>query len=150
MDIPFIIIWFILGIILLSVELIAPGVFAIFFVAASFVTGLISLVIDNLLAQMAIFTLTSFIIIIFGKPFLQKFFHVNKVEKNSTIDALIGKEAIITQSFANGERSLVKVDGEVWSAKGIDNNLFLEGERVIIKRIEGVTAVVEKINKKGE
>ena len=40
----------------------------------------------------------------------------------------------------------IKVDGEVWSAKSISNDIISEGELITILKIDGVKAVVQKQN----
>ena len=41
----------------------------------------------------------------------------------------------------------IKVDGEIWSAVGLDNMAILKGTEVEIKEIQGVKAIVAPIQK---
>jgi membrane protein implicated in regulation of membrane protease activity len=58
--------------------------------------------------------------------------------------ALIGKQAIVLERIANDEGvGCVKIDGEVWTARSLDDDLVIEpGRRVQVVEIRGATALV--------
>jgi membrane protein implicated in regulation of membrane protease activity len=58
--------------------------------------------------------------------------------------ALIGKRAVVLERIANDEgRGQVKIDGEVWSARALDDDRPIEaGTRVEVVDIKGATALV--------
>ncbi|GGU58284.1 NfeD family protein [Streptomyces lavendofoliae] len=57
-------------------------------------------------------------------------------------DALIGKRAVVTQEVT-ASRGLVKISGEEWSARALDESLAIPvGALVDVMEIEGATAVV--------
>lgn len=57
-------------------------------------------------------------------------------------DALIGKRAEVLQEVT-ATRGLIKLSGEVWSARALDENLVIPvGAQVDVMEIEGATAIV--------
>ncbi|MDX3059533.1 NfeD family protein [Streptomyces sp. NE06-03E] len=57
-------------------------------------------------------------------------------------DALIGKQAQVVQEVT-GTRGLIKLAGEEWSARALDESLVIpEGALVDVMEIDGATAVV--------
>jgi len=141
-------VWLAIGIILLMLELLTSYILVIFFAIAAFLTSLVSIIVEDAATQMMIFFIISFMGIIFGRNILLKYFKVNKDVKLSNIDAMIGKKAIVLETVTNDNYGLVKVDGEVWSAKLYSNKIVYKGDIVIIKGVEGVKLLVEFEEKK--
>lgn len=58
--------------------------------------------------------------------------------------ALVGKTAVVTERVANHEGlGRVRIDGEVWSARCLDDDCVLEpGTKVHVVEIKGATALV--------
>lgn len=142
--------WYSLAIILLIVEFFTAGILAIFFAFAAFITGIVSFISDNWLLQLGVFITVSFLGIIFGRNTLEQWFKVNKEIRPSTIDALIGKKGIVIKDVTITEKGLVKIDGEIWTAKTDEDVNFLAGDRVIIAKIEGVTVIIKKLKEGNE
>ena len=56
--------------------------------------------------------------------------------------ALIGQRAVVLERV-DGERGMVKIGGEVWTARAYDEDHVIEpGARVDVLKIEGATALV--------
>jgi len=58
--------------------------------------------------------------------------------------ALVGKRAIVLERIANNEGvGCVKIDGEVWTARSLDEDEVIEpGTVVEVMQIKGATALV--------
>jgi membrane protein implicated in regulation of membrane protease activity len=58
--------------------------------------------------------------------------------------ALVGKRAVVLERIANDEGvGCVKIDGEVWTARSLDDDLVIEpGTIVDVVQIKGATALV--------
>lgn len=141
-------IWLIAAGIFFIIEIATAG-FLIFWLAiAAVITMICSLVISNVYIQFAIFVITSTILIIATKPFVNKFVNKGVEETKSNAFSIVGKKAIVTKSINSVEGiGQIKVNGEVWSAKSLEEINFEEGTEVEVVSIEGVKAIV-KIAKK--
>ena len=114
-----------------------PGIGAFF----AFITSLIT---DNQLIQIGVFTVSTVLMIIFMKPLVKKLFKTN----DSTVmnsNSLIGKTGIVIKEINTLEgKGQVKINGELWSAFTQDQDTIIkEGEKVIIESIEGVRLKVK-------
>ncbi len=137
--------WIIIGIILLIIESSTISFVSLFFAIGCFVAGLSSLIVSSIGTQIIIMCIVSIIGVIFGRKILQKYFDVNKEVKPSTINALIGKIGVVTKEINQDGIGLVKIEGEVWSATSVDSKHIPKNANVLIKYIDGVKLVVEKI-----
>lgn len=138
-------IWLILCGIFLVIEIFTtsflmfwPGIGAFF----AFVTSLIT---DNQVIQIGVFTVTTILMIIFMKPLVKKIFKDN----DSTVmnsNSLIGKTGIVIKDINTLEgKGQVKVNGELWSAFTSKDEIIKEGQKVMIEAIEGVRLKVKSM-----
>lgn len=138
--------WITASCILLILEFITVSFAMVFFAFAAFVAFLASLFTDNVIVQIIVFIVVSALSIPFGRPMLQKYFNINKEIKPSTIDALIGKNCVVTKTISQNQSGMVKVNGEVWTALTNDKTDINEGEIVTIISVDGVKLIVSRIN----
>lgn len=138
-------IWLIIAILFFILEMMGPG-FLLFWVGiAALITMVVSIFVDSIVIQIGIFTISSILLLFCTRSF------VKKISKNDTVNtnaySFIGKKGIVTKEIhpTNGTGQ-IKVDGEVWSAKSISNDIISEGELITILKIDGVKAVVQKQN----
>ena len=62
------------------------------------------------------------------------------------VDAMIGQEAIVTESIAPGGVGYVKLYGDRWAARSFNEKEIAKGEAVVITKIEGNKVWVEPLN----
>lgn len=135
--------WFILGLVLLLLELVMPGFVIIFFGIGAWITALLCLVADpgfNL--QAIVFALASVLSLIALRKMLQKrFFYTDSKLSESVEDEFTGKEAVAVTSIDAGGTGKVEFKGTTWRAES--DAAINEGQRVVIKKIENVKLIVE-------
>lgn len=140
-------IWLIIAGVCLVIEIMTVG-FLIFWVAiGALIAMVVSIFIDNLIIQTSVFVIFSTILIFATKPLVKKFLHNNNSVKMNVFSN-VGKVGIVTKDIDSINSSgQVKVNGEVWSAIGINDISIPQGTEVEIKEIKGVKAVVAPIQK---
>ncbi len=123
--------------------------FTVAFVSLWFTLGGICALICNLLhlpllVQWIVFILVSVLsIVLFRSVWLNKL-KTKIVPTNA--DANIGKEVLVTESINNlKNQGEVKVNGQLWSAKSINDEVIEKDTKVIIRKIEGSKVIVEKV-----
>ena len=140
--------WLIASGIFFIAEIITTGFLVFWLGIAGLITMCISFFTDNLMIQASVFVILSAVLILATKPFVNKF--VNKKENAEKTNAfsIIGKTAIVIKDIdsINGVGQ-IKVDGEVWSAEGVNGSNIEKGTKVEIKEIDGVRAIVTPISK---
>lgn len=105
----------------------------------------ISFFTDNLIIQLATFALVSTILILTTRKLTKKAEPKNVATNVYTI---IGKKATVSVAIDNAKsQGQIKIDGDIWSAKNEDEDEIIpENAKVEILSIEGVKAIVKKIN----
>lgn len=114
------------------------GVAALLAMVSSFFTS-------NLIIQTTVFVLSSALLILATRPFVNKFAN-NKKNVPTNVYSLIDKEGIVTEDINLIEGTgQVKVNGEIWSATCNGNITISKGETVKILEINGVKLLVEPV-----
>jgi membrane protein implicated in regulation of membrane protease activity len=133
--------WLIGGVVLLILEVIAPGFFLVFIGAAAMATGLFTVLFNlGLAPQLALFALYAVIAVLFGRRFYAKR-AVDSTDPllNDRVGRLVGKTVtVVTAVDDHGGR--VRVGDSEWSARGGPAEV---GERVRITGVEGNCLTVE-------
>lgn len=134
-------IWLIAAAVFFLIEVATVG-FLIFWLGIGALCAMVtSFLTDNILIQTGVFVVVSAILIPITKPFVDKFLDKKTVPTNS--EAIINKTGIVTKSITSPDGiGLVKINGEVWSAKSKDNKEILEGTEVEVLKIDGVKIIV--------
>jgi membrane protein implicated in regulation of membrane protease activity len=93
--------------------------------------------------QIVLFILISAVSFAVTRPLVKKF-STSKIQKTNA-DRCIGDTAVVTEEINNLEaRGLVKVNGNIWSARNETDDIIAEGEKVTVIKIEGVKLIVKK------
>jgi len=135
-------IWLIGGVLLLIVELIAPGYFLVFIGAAALATGIASLVLPLAIPfQLIMFAVLAFLFARFGgrRFYAMRYDHSPDPFLNDRMRRLLGKVVTVTQPVdQHGGR--VRVGDSEWSARGTKAAV---GDKVRIIDFEGNCLKVE-------
>ncbi len=95
------------------------------------------------LVSWVVFVLVSLLVLVVVRPIARAHTRTPPHIRTGTA-ALIGQHAIVLERIANNEGvGCVKIDGEVWTARALDEDQVIEaGRRVQIVQIKGATALV--------
>jgi membrane protein implicated in regulation of membrane protease activity len=133
--------WMIGGVLLLIMELIAPGFFLVFIGAAALATGFFAELFGlGLVAQLALFALYSVLAVMVGR----KFYNVRGTPSsdpllNDRVGRLVGR-SVVAVSAIDEHSGRVRVGDSEWGARG---GPAQPGERVRITAVEGNCLIVE-------
>ena len=137
--------WLVFAVAMGILEAITAQMVSIWFAlggAAGYVTSLFT---ENIYIQVAVAIVVTIITLIATRPLAKRIINNTKTHTNS--DKNIGKTAIVTIEIDNYQSTgQVKVGSSIWSAKSADNSIIEKDSKVIVKDIEGVKLVVEKIS----
>ncbi|MDD7183241.1 NfeD family protein [Peptostreptococcus anaerobius] len=146
------IIWLIIAIVFGIAEAMTLGLTMIWFsVGAIFAMGAAFLT-DNVFIQILVFALVSVVMLF---VFTRKLIKLNRDKNNkfwstteTNTEAFIDKKGFIIRRITPEESGLAKVKGEEWTAVAADPYETIDkGEEIVVKSIEGVKLVVEKVKK---
>jgi membrane protein implicated in regulation of membrane protease activity len=109
--------------------------------AAALVAALVAGVGGALLAQILAFAITAAVGLVFVRPIARRQMTNTPLVREGSY-ALIGKKAVVVEEVT-GTRGLIKLAGEVWSARAFDEDQVIPaGTPVDVMEIEGATAIV--------
>jgi len=135
--------WFIFATFFLLFELGAPGFFySLAFSCGALLSGLVAFFQYSLSVQLSTFLGGSVFALFFLKVLVQSLISL-KPELKTNVAALIGKEAIVAKSQTVACPAQVKVAGQLWTAKSINEEPLINHQLVTIIRVTGVTLFVE-------
>ncbi len=139
--------WLVLGLVLLILEMFAPGAILLWFGVAGLVVGVLQLIFGDLLGpqlQWLLFSIFSIVSIVAWKSYAKK----NKIDvrdENDTLNqrgkALIGKEFVLSEAIINGVGK-AKVGDTHWRVIGAD--MAVES-RVKVIGFEGASLKVVEV-----
>lgn len=97
--------------------------------------------------QLIIFAVVSVALLFLTRPVIKKFFPTGIEPTN--FNSCIRRTGIVIETINNLQnKGQVKIGGQVWSAKSLNDEVIPVNTEVIVEKIEGVKAVVvrKKIN----
>ena len=134
------VIWLALAVIFLIIEAITDVLATIWFAARAFAAFVLSLLNVPVLAQVVIFLAVSCCLLVFTrKIFVEK---LRTGSESTNVDALIGETGIVTEEIRPLTVGQVKINGQVWSALGKDDETIEKDRLVKVIAIEGVKLIV--------
>ena len=124
-------------------EAMTTALVAIWFMPSALVAVVLSFFKVPVYVQVLVFTVLSALFIIFSKTIFAKTLRPKLTRTNA--DSVIGEQAVVTEQVCNIEnRGLVRVRGQIWSAKSADGTVLEPGEIVNVISIEGVKLICRK------
>jgi membrane protein implicated in regulation of membrane protease activity len=136
--------WFIMAAALFVAEFTFSGFVAVFIALGASAAGMGALIGLGLPYQVGIMAVVSVLGITFGRQFLISSFDVDRDVLLTNVDAMAGREAVVTEEIIAGQTGAIHCKGERWTAASLNGNTLNKGETVIIREIRGVTAYVER------
>ena len=136
-------IWLIIAILFFILEIFDPAFLLFRLGIGALITMVVSIFVDSVGIQIGIFTISSILLLFCTRSFVKKFTKNDTTPTNAY--SIIGKTGIVVKEI-NSIKGIgqIKVDGEVWSARTLSDEIIPEGELITILRIDGVKAIVEK------
>lgn len=140
-------VWFIIGLILIILEFIIPGLITIFFGIGAWIVSTLCLIFNipiNL--QLLIFIICSILALIFLRKWFKKLFEGRWVANSNNIDELeefLGKNAVVTLEITPNREGKVEFRGSSWKAKA--NEIIAKGSTVEIIDKSNITLLVKSL-----
>ena len=133
--------WLVLFVVLALFELATVNLVSIWFSLGALITTFVSLATDNVMVHLAVFTLSSILLLLLTKPFVKKLKKRDVIPTN--LDRVIGKVGVVTETIEKDDIGEVKVLGKKWSA--YSDKEVEENSKVKVLSINGVKLKVEEI-----
>lgn len=136
--------WFVLGTVLGIAEMLTVSFWALPFAIGAFVSGFVAWADIPLAAQLGIFAISSLLALFLIQHTLKRFMSKHpQDELRTNVDAMLGREAVVTEAIGAAARGAVKLGGERWAALAANGAALPVGTVVVIRQVGGASVVVE-------
>jgi Membrane protein implicated in regulation of membrane protease activity len=143
MNITLLIVWLIAVIVFAVAEIVTIQLVAIWFAVGAVCSMVACSFGAPFWVQLLVFGVVSLILLLLTRPLVKRFIKVKHERTNA--DRLIGRTALVTQRISNPEsRGTVTISGVTWTARSADGAEIAEGEKAVIRQIEGSKLIVSK------
>jgi membrane protein implicated in regulation of membrane protease activity len=132
-------------VVFLAIEAATLGLTTIWFAGGALLALITSLFTDQLSIQIAIFFVTSLILVFFTRPIALK--HFNRNRERTNVESIVGKQAIVIEAIDNLKGlGQVTVDGREWSARSwTEKGQYPVGAVLRVVAINGVKLIVKEV-----
>lgn len=135
--------WFLLFVIFIAIEVLAPGVILVFFAFGALITSILELFVDAPLGlEVGMFLVSSIASLGILRNKFKEALNARQT-RSLPADEFIGRKVIVVERLQSGEVGRVELNGTDWNAISEDD--FAVGEEVIIIGRENMTFNVAKI-----
>ncbi|NNU62010.1 NfeD family protein [Ochrobactrum soli] len=137
--------WLVLGLVLLILEILAPGIFFIWFGLAALVTGGVAFLLSSTSAfgwqvQLVVFLVLAVVFALAGRRFFgSKSENLDEPLLNRRGEQLVGQRTTLTEPIING-RGRIRINDTTWRVKGPD---LPAGTEVRVVAFDAVTLEIE-------
>lgn len=143
MDFPGWQLWVIAAVIAGALEIALPGFVMLWFSAGALVASLAAALGLGIDVQLTLFILVSVSLFAASRTLFKKAFMRSATQMKTGVEAMVGQEAVVTESLVEGHGGTVRINGELWSARSLGDPVA-EGERVIVEQVEGLKLWVRR------
>ena len=145
MPIPMAVIWLIAVVVFVVAEAATLGLTSIWFACGSLLAMVAALLDVSIWGQLLVFILGSALLLASTRKWVSKL-KLGRVKTNA--DRIIGQQAVVIQTIDNqAAKGQVRVGGQVWTARSVEDEPILAGTQVEVVQITGVKVVVKKMEK---
>lgn len=136
--------WFVAGLVLLILEIMAPGIFFIWFGLAALVTGGLAFLIGSMVSfgwqlQTVLFLVLAVIFVLVGRRVFGFNTRQDEPLLNRRGDQLIGQRATLSEPIVNG-RGRIHINDTTWRVRGPD---LPAGTEVRVVSFDPITLEIE-------
>lgn len=139
-------IWAIIALVLVIIEIFTTG-FAVLCLAFGAVAAAVASACSATLAwQIVWFSVVTMAAFVLVRPFLLKSFKRSRRGRESGVDALVGRQAVVTERISpSSNTGRAAIDGDDWKAVSVEGDDIEKGERVTVESVDSVILKVRKI-----
>lgn len=125
------------------IEASTMGLTTIWFAIGALVAWFVYLMGLSLQVQIVVFLIVSIACLVLTRPIAVEKLKVGKAKTN--LDSLISEIAKVETTINNiNNEGYVKLKGQIWSARSIDDDVIEKDELVVVKEVKGVKLIVKR------
>jgi len=94
-------------------------------------------------SQLLLFTLVSLALFSASRTIFKRAFMRSASPMKVGVEAMVGQEAVVTESLSDPHGGTVRINGELWTARSLSGPVA-EGERVTVEQVDGLKLWVRR------
>jgi membrane protein implicated in regulation of membrane protease activity len=136
-------VWWLIGAVGLGIPLVLTAMPEFGMLSVGAVAGAVTAGVGGgMVAQVLVFVAVSVALLAVVRPIAARH-RTERPQLVTGVEALKGRQAVVLERVDGGGGGRIKLAGEIWSARALDNGQSFEpGEQVDVIEIDGATAVV--------
>ncbi len=139
------VVWLIVAALFVVFELLT-GTFALFCLVGGCLIALVAALLGcGLVTQIAFAALGALLSFIALRPLIRKHWKHDSISTGCNMDALIGREANLSEAIEASSPGRLRIDGDNWQARTADGSTIAQGERVRIIGYDSIILIVERV-----
>ena len=135
--------WILIGVICLILELTSGDFFIMCFSIGAFITAIAAAFVPSFTVQVIVFAVASLLCLLFVRPVALKYFHRKDPDRQSNVDAMVGRKGVVTDDIPEKGHGRVKIDVDSWKACSVDEIAIEKGTKVEVTAIDSVIITVK-------
>jgi len=135
--------WLIAALVAGALEIKLSGFVMLWFALGALASTLAAALGLGINVQLALFTLVSAALFAASRTIFKQVFMRSSDRMKTGVEAMLGQEAVVTESLADPHGGTVRINGELWTARSLSGPVA-EGERVVVEQIEGLKLWVRR------
>jgi membrane protein implicated in regulation of membrane protease activity len=136
-------IWLLVALLTGVAEMLLPGFVMLWFSAGALVTALVAALGLGINGQLAAFSVVSLALFASSRTLFKKAFMSGGSRMKTGVEAMVGQEAVVTESLSEPHGGTVRINGELWTARSL-GGAIPAGERVVVEQVEGLKLWVRR------
>lgn len=138
--------WVVVIIVGVAIEAFTLDLTFIWFAVGALAALIVLILGGGLMAQLVAFAVAAAVLLALVRPMTRRLLRPKGARTNA--DRIVGETVLVTEEIDNVHSTgAVKVFGQEWSARSLDNSVIPVGETVRVCAISGVKAMVERVRK---
>lgn len=125
------------------IEGVTLGLTTVWFAAGALIAMLAAMLNMPFVGQIFVFLISSSVLLYFTRPIAKDYLKIGTTRTN--VNSLIGEIGIVMKDIQRFHNGQVKVNGQIWTAKAIEDEEIKENQRVEIVSVEGVKLIVKAV-----
>ena len=135
--------WTLIGFVCLILELTSGDFFIMCFSIGAFITAICAAFVPSFTYQIIIFAVASLLCLLFVHPVALKYFHRKDPNRQSNVDAMVGRNGVVTEAIPENGHGRVKIDGDSWKARSEDGQPIAKDTHVEVTEINSIIITVK-------
>jgi membrane protein implicated in regulation of membrane protease activity len=135
--------WIIAALVFGFLEIKLSGFVTLWFALGALVASLASALGLGINGQLVFFGLVSVALFSASRTIFKRALMRSAITLKTGVEAMVGQEAVVTETLADPHGGTVRINGELWTARSLSGPVS-EGERVTVEQVDGLKLWVRR------